>query len=402
MGKFMLHNTVSQYNTVERRLPLNVLIFRTELFRYSETFIAEQGESLTQFQPHYLCFKHVFSDVLQNVSPILLSATYRYAEALFKLTGNLPRNWQIQLEEVAPILIHAHFGPDGLWAVPFARTLKIPLVVTFHGQDVTTRFYKYRFNEHGLFFELYKRRIHRAFKHASRCIAISKFIQQEAIKKGCPEDKICVHYIGVDTEKFKPDLRVKRQPIVLFVGRLVEKKGCEYIIKAIAEVQKIVPDVELIIIGDGTLRHSLEQQAQGCLNRFKFLGAQPPNIVQEWMHRSSVFCVPSITADSGDAEGLGIVFLEAQATGTPVVSSMSGGIPEAVLHNRTGFLAAEKNYQMLANYIVQLLKEPNLWKQFSTAARQHVTTSFDLQKQTSLLENLYFDVAHKHQLSDWI
>jgi colanic acid/amylovoran biosynthesis glycosyltransferase len=396
----MLPNTVSQFNAVERRLPPNVLIFRTELFRYSETFIAEQGEALTQFQPHYVCFKKVFSDRFQTVSPIMLAATHRYAETVFKLSGNLPQDWQTQIEEMAPRLIHAHFGPDGLWAVPFARKLKIPLVVTFHGQDVTTRFYKYRFNEYGLFFELYKCRIHRTFKHASRCIAISKFIQQEAIKKGCPEHKICVHYIGVDIEKFKPDLSIKRQPIVLFVGRLVEKKGCEYLIKAIAEVQKIVPDVELVIIGDGALRNSLEQQAQGCLKRFKFLGAQPPQMVQDWMKRSSVFCVPSITANSGDAEGLGIVFLEAQATGTPVVSSRSGGIAEAVLHNQTGFLAAERNHQMLADYIVRLLKEPNLWKQFSNAARQHVTTSFSLKKQTSLLENIYSDVVHNHQLSD--
>src|SRR5438309_11333226 len=96
------------------------------------------------------------------------------------------------------------------------------------------------------------------------------------IRQGFSANKIVVHYVGVDTELFCPEPGVKRKPIALFTGRLVEKKGCEYLIRAMAKVQSKSPHMELMVIGDGPLRSELEQLAGQCLRKYRFLGFQPP------------------------------------------------------------------------------------------------------------------------------
>jgi len=105
-----------------------------------------------------------------------------------------------------------------------------------------------------------------------------------------------------------------------------------------------------------------------------------------------VFSVPSITSSNGDSEGLGLVFLEAQAMGTPVVSSRHGGIPEAVEHNLTGFLAGERSSDELAEFILNLFQNKLLWKEFSKNGQVRVRKMFNLKEQTLKLEELYGQV----------
>jgi glycogen synthase len=107
------------------------------------------------------------------------------------------------------------------------------------------------------------------------------------------------------------------------------------------------------------------------------------------MARATVFCVPSVVATSGDAEGFGIVFIEAQAMGLPVVSTRSGGIPEAVEDGQTGLLVTEDDPQELAEAIIRLMQDERLWKRFSLAGRSRVLKHFDLTKQTQRLENIF-------------
>ena len=190
-------------------------------------------------------------------------------------------------------------------------------------------------------------------------------------------------------DKFTPNPLVKREPIVLFVGRLIEKKGCEYLIQAIAQVQKTIPNIELVVIGDGILRSSLENLANNLLSNYRFLGVKPQETVQEWMNKAFLLGAPSVTTATGESEGLPIVILEAQAMGLPVISSIHAGIPEAIVHEETGFLTQEKDGESLAKYILTLFENVELREKFSTLGRRRIETEFNLKLNAAKLEEIY-------------
>ena len=284
------------------------------------------------------------------------------------------------------------------------KTLDFP-VKTFHGYFATAKielnqsksFYaKTRdfVENRGQFYrELYFRNRDRLFQEADSFIAVSNFIRSQLIQKGCPPEKIQVNYIGIDLDKFTSNTEVKREPIVLFVGRLIEKKGCEYLIRAMAEVQSRMPDVELVIIGDGVLRDSLEDLASRLLNRYRFLGVQPSEMVKNWMQKASVLAAPSLTTSQGESEGLPMTILEAMAMKLPVVSSKHAGIPEAIIHEQNGLLIAEKDTHALTKYLLDILENPLLQKQFAEEVRRAVEQKFDQKKNIRELERIYGQLA---------
>lgn len=372
----------------------NLVFFSGLLLPPSETFIRAQGEGLQQFTPYYVGSRLVKGLSLPSERTLVVNrggALGTAQEGLFKLLGSAPRLYK-QVQQLNPVLIHAHFGLNGSLALPLARTLKIPMLVTFHGSDATK---KDEYVRRSISHQVYFRRREALKREARLFIAVSEFIKSKLVEQGFPQDKIVVHHIGVDTEVFQPDPAVPRQPVVLFVGRLAEKKGCEYLIRAMAQVQASLPDVELVIIGDGPLRLELEHLAASSLHRYQFLGLQPPQVVKSWMNRSLMLAAPSITASTGDSEGLPTVVVEAQAMGLPVVGSVHAGIPQAVLHGETGFLAAERDSKGLAEHILRLLKDPILWQSFSCNGQQRVRNLFDLRKQNQALENIYEAVLRR-------
>ena len=366
----------------------SVIIFRNELLPYSETFIPNQVNSLSNYQPYYVGTKSIDNPQLRQAKVILpFQGKSRIYRQLFARTGYLWRGWLNSLKNLDAKLIHAHFGIDGVLALPLAQKTGLPLLVTFHGYDITSQdCSKY---VPGWNYQTYEKGRQLLFEKAKAFIAVSKFIRSQLIAKGCPAEKILVHYIGIDTDKFKPDPKIDRQPVVLFVGRLTEKKGCEYLIRAMAKVESILPEVKLVIIGDGHLRQKLEKLAARMLSNYSFLGAQPPEIVKTWMNRARILAVPSVTATTGDTEGAPMVVLEAQAMGLPVVGSDHAGIPELLVEGETGLLAPERDYQKIAEHIVLSLNNPDLWHKLSQQGQIRVKTNFNLQTQTQALEHIY-------------
>ncbi len=385
-----------------------VLIYRDVLLPPSETFIKWQSSSLTRFEPYYAGLSadkglELPDEKLFTVDEggnfclgAIKKLVFKYCGVDFGLSSRIAR--------VEPKLIHAHFGTGGVTALPLARKLNIPLVVTFHGFDATVSEDRARLRYMGgnvhsilnfLSFRLYIKKRRLLMEEAALTLAVSDFIKGKLIERGFPENKIIRHYIGVDTHRFAPDPSIRRLPVVLFVGRMVEVKGLEHLIQAMKLVQGDHPYIELVAIGDGPLRASLESMAGRILKKYRFLGTQPQENVIDWMRKARVLAAPGVTASNGATEGFGLVTCEALAMETPVAGFRSGGIPEAVSHGKTGLLATEGNTEELANNIIRLFDDETMWKSFGANGRERALDKFDLKKQTAELEELYISVVEK-------
>lgn len=369
------------------RQPL--IIFRDHLGLYSETFVTGPARALTRFRPVF-----AGSRVAGTRDPLMADAIVvnhggaagRLREYAFKRLGIAP-GFLTAMRRAEPALIHAHFGPDGTIVLPFARALGVPLVVTLHGYEVTMHDDAAR--RSFLAHRLYLRRRARLQREGAAFVAVSRFVRDRLIGQGFPQERVVVCYTGIDVDAFVPDPAIPREPVVLFVGRMVEKKGLRQLIEAMARVQSAVPGTRLVAIGDGERRGQLERLARQTLAEPTFLGAQPPAVVRAWMNRARVLSVPSHTAANGDSETFGIAFVEAQAMGLPVVSFAHGGIPESVADGETGLLAPEGDTAALAANIIALFERPERWEQLSAAGPLRVRACFDVRRQTAQLEDIY-------------
>lgn len=374
----------------------NILMFSSLLLPPSQTFIKAQAEGLQTFTAHYVGCRRVDGLSLPRQRTTVINSgtpAGKVDELVFKLTGH-SRTLRNAVAKINPVLIHAQFGLSGALLLPTIQSLNIPFIVHYRGADATVDPKLVRFSSINHW--IYYRRLDQLKQAAHVFLTVSHFIRKKLIEQGFPADKMKTHYNGVDIQQFRNDISIPREPIVLFVGRLTEKKGCQDLLKAMAQVQIAYPQARLILIGDGPLREDLERFAAKNLQQYQFLGVQSHETVKTWMNRARVLAAPSVTSKQGDSEGLPNVVVEAQAMGLPVVSTFHAGIPEAVIHQKTGFLVQEHDPDNLGMYIAHLFKDDELWQSFSRQGRLHVETHFDRQRQIQLLERLYQETLEKY------
>jgi glycosyltransferase involved in cell wall biosynthesis len=365
-------------------------IYRTAFPLASEPFIVEQASALRRYEPLMLtrsrCGTAPVATRALSDGPFAAARTAAFAlTRSTRLFGRLPDLG----------LVHAHFGPDGVYAESIARHLRVPYLVTFHGFDATmTRAALWRSRKgYAMQFLLRERQL---CATASAFIAVSKFIAACLRARGYPSDKIIQHYIGVDTDRFQVDPRDRLDDgYVLSVGRAVEKKGLDTVIRAFARIAARHPRVRLVHVGGGPLLARLRQLAHalGISGAVEFRGPQPHHEVTTLMRGAAVFALASRTGSDGDAEGLGIVFNEASACGVPIVATRHGGVPEAVLHGETGLLSAEHDEIAMAEHLDAVLADRALADRLGTRGRELVCEVFDLRKQTARLEEVYDQYA---------
>ena len=203
---------------------------------------------------------------------------------------------------------------------------------------------------------------------------------------------------GVDVERFHPDAAVRTArrrelnvgdgvPLCVAAGRLVRKKGFEYVIDALAEV----PAAVLAIAGDGTLRDELQRRAQstGVSDRVRFLGNQSQDRVGEYFAAADVICAPSVKDDSGNVDGLPNVVLEAMASATPLITTAAGGIGAVVDNDRTGMIVPERDPHAIAIAMQNLFDNPPRAREIGTAARAAVQRCFGWDRAAERFEFAY-------------
>ena len=270
--------------------------------------------------------------------------------------------------------ILAHFGTVAMECRILREmgALEGPLATVFHGYDMSiiprergNDFYSPLLRDGELF------------------LPISDFWRRRLLEMGAAEDKIRVHHMGIDPERFRFSPRRSQEgkgARILTIGRFVEKKGIDDGIRAFARIAGEFPAARYTIIGDGELRGAMEELAStlGVAEKVDFVGWARREEVLEMIFAHDLLMVPSKVGSDGDMEGIPVVLMEGMATGMPVVSTEHSGIPELVAHQESGFLAPEGDVESLVKHLRWLLNSPQKWEVLGRRGRQIVEEEFSL------------------------
>jgi len=354
------------------------LIFRDKLLLPSEGFIPTHYRNFNKLKPVYVANKFDWraNDIKEKK---ILTVQNSLAKFWFKQTGNF--NLAI-FDNLAPVVVHAHFGRGGALALPIAKKLELPLYVTYHGGDAT----KHTHQSKKFFPTIYQKRLKMLQTYASGFLCVSKFIMKRLEEQGFPKHKLILHYIGINCDKLvKPE---KKNGPLLFAGRLTDKKGVDNLILAMHKIKNLgVPQPILDIVGSGPQEVELKKLACGLKN-VRFLGWQTPLELQKLMAKATAVIVPSREADNGDCEGLPTVVLEAIRAGAIVLASNHAGIPEIIQHEVTGLLTPENDTDALAHAIANISENSHSMLSLATKAQKRLKDDFDSMKQSRRLEKI--------------
>jgi L-malate glycosyltransferase len=292
-------------------------------------------------------------------------------------------------------LIHSHwFIPQGFIGALFRFFFGIPHIATIHGSDLNTM------KNNRLL-----KRLCPFIAHNSDIITVNSTFMKHQLESLVQDagDKIRVIPMGIypamyqDLTILKASDRKSTNRIILCVGRLIDLKGTIYLIEAMPGVLVTYPDATLLIIGDGPERDTLEKRARdlGIEKIVTFLGIINPIDLPPYYHSADVFVLPSINKD-GKTEALGVVLLEAMASGCPVIGSNVGGIPDIITDGENGFLVPEQRPDILAEKIIRVFTDTELRNKFRKNGLVRVHDSFSWETISERFSEVYDTVLASH------
>lgn len=313
-----------------------------------------------------------------------------YLMVPFFLFGQLAELWRLLRRESFD-LIHAHWIiPQGLVAVcGLAITgRKIPLLCTSHGGDLFALRWK--------ILEAMKKLV---MRRSDAVTVVSRAMKSKVEQMGIAGEKIHVLPMGVDLKNhFTPDPDVKRRDCeILFVGRLVEKKGVQVLLKAMPQILKKYPVLKLTIAGSGPMEGFLKKQTEHLqiADQVEFLGAVSQAELPNLYRRATLAVFPFLVAGSGDQEGFGLVQVEAMGCGCPVISGDLPAVSDIVEHQKTGLLFTSGDAAALAEAVIRALNDPDLRLVMAGEARRRVTEKFDWRVISEKYAGLYEKLISK-------
>lgn len=288
-------------------------------------------------------------------------------------------------------IVHFQFGEAALKCLPLRRSKVFggKWVISFRGYDISSYV-----KQNGQ--DIYNR----LFQEGDLLLSNSEFFRQRLIHLGSDPKRTMVYRSGVDCSKFKFMLKSLRQGEcvrITTVGRLVEKKGIEFSVKAVARLVKENMDLEYEIIGDGPLKNVMEDliDGLGMKDRIRLIGAKDQETVIERLKQSHIFLSSQVTAQDGDQNGPDNTVKEAMAIGLPVIASRSGAIEEVVEDGKTGLLTEERDINGIAEKLKSLIGRPQDWPSITIAARKFVEENYNLEKLNDELVARYQMILNK-------
>lgn len=368
-------------------------------FEKSETFIYHAIAQLVRFYPVYVAWE------FRNLNQFPLAAADCHSLAAAR--GS--RRWLLQglgrhllgremlaerfLRQKQARLLHAHFGHNGVWALRLKHALRLPLVTTFYGHDMSQ----------ASSLASWEKGYQRLFKEGDLFLVEGSHMRKRLSEIGCPTEKIEIQRIAIPLAGLSFRMRSPKKKgekvIIVFSGRFVEKKGLLIALQALRDVQRTHPVFEFRIIGDGPLKPEIERFIQNHeMNTYvHLLGFLNYHDYLEQMNNADLFLHPSITAADGDSEGgAPTTILEAQAMGLPVLSTCHADIPNVVAPGQSALLSDERDITELAANITRLLVDQQCWTQMGAAGRRFVETFHDSEKEIPRLETIYASLINKH------
>jgi colanic acid/amylovoran biosynthesis glycosyltransferase len=296
------------------------------------------------------------------------------------------------LREIHAQVLHVFFGQMGVHLLPLLEICPIPAIVSFHGADAGVDLEK----------PAHLALTRRMLERATLLLVRSESLAQKLTALGADARKIRLHRTGIPLAEIPFQQRTVPPDGAwhcVQACRLIPKKGLTTTLRAFAEFIREFPKATLSIAGEGPQLTELQSLAAELKigQRIEFRGFLPQAELRTLYTRAHLFLHPSETAADGDQEGVPNSMLEAMATGLPVVATTHGGIPEAVENGISGLLVPERDCSGLAQAMLTLAHDQNLYVKMSAAAATRVATAFDLAAQARVLEGCYREAIEAAQ-----
>ncbi|AHM58639.1 group 1 glycosyl transferase [Flammeovirgaceae bacterium 311] len=390
---------------------MNVLHICDDFSPVSQTFIYDVLIQLNLIG----ISNHVVADAIVNQGERPFNNVYSllypkksFLEKLYlKILNKLIPNWEkyikdkyynkkkifdSYLRKIKPHLIHAHFGPQGIFALPCAMKYNIPLIVSFHGFDA---------------FKLptdlnYRTELMKVFDYASCITVVSELMKLQLINLGCPVEKLRVIHVGKNMKEyiFRPKKKFSTIKKFITIGRLVEKKGFDDCIEAFKYLVIKYPDISLTIIGEGELYNSLIQliKDNNISNNVKLIGRLSHSESMKVLKEADAFILCSKTAKDGDMEGIPTVLMEAQSLGIPCISTFHSGIPEVIPVQNHWMLATESCTKNISEVVEKVVNAPaEKLESAVIEARRLIEEAFNLETEVNKLLDIYHSITTRNR-----
>lgn len=375
---------------------MRVCITRANKDAYSEVFLRNQIDGLSRLTEVYPLYSGWMPEREEDgslLSPLPFWLLHKVVRRITGKRNNYFSDYGLRryLRQHRIDLVLANYGIAGTCLLPVCRALEIPLVVHFHGFDVT----------HRETLKQYGKAYQELFRYGSGFIAVSTEMRSRLIQLGAPAEKVHLNPYGVDLDLFTLCDPAHQPPHFVSLGRFTPKKAPQLVLQSFYRVAQRFPDARLTMIGgDDGLMDSCKSLVRSLSveDRVRFAGILKSKEIHEIFRRSRAFVQHSVTAEDGDMEGTPVAVLEASTSGLPVVATRHGGIMDAVIHEKTGYLVEEHDVAGMAQYLMRLVEQPELAGELGRNGHAFMKAHYALEEQEKKLFDILqaiSDSAHR-------